>query len=95
VRAAVAGPGRQHQPLVGHLKELGSYLGVAKEALLKLKEGKVQGAKELWVGEVGEGLVEVSDGHFRLKRLTLVVWFRRHFSKTSVSLRESNTRRSF
>jgi hypothetical protein len=40
-RAAVAGPGRQHQPLVGHLEELGSYLGVAKEALLKLQEGKV------------------------------------------------------
>jgi hypothetical protein len=34
--------------------------------------------------------VEVSDGLFRLKRLTLVVWFRRHFSKTSVSVRESN-----
>ena len=54
-------PGRQHQPLVGHLKEFGSYLGVAKEALLKLQEGEVQGAKELGVGEVGEGLLEVGD----------------------------------
>jgi hypothetical protein len=55
-------PCRKHQPLVCHLKELGSYLGVAKEPLLKLQEGQVQGAKELGVGEVGEGLLEVGDG---------------------------------
>ena len=32
-------PGSQHQALVCHLKEFGSYLGVAKEALLQLQEG--------------------------------------------------------
>jgi hypothetical protein len=55
------GPGSQNQSLVGHLEEFGSYPGVAEEALLKLQEGKVQGAKELRVGEVGESLLEVGD----------------------------------
>jgi hypothetical protein len=58
------GPGSQHQPLVCHLKEFGSYLGVAKEAFLKFQEGKVQGSKEFGVREVGEGLLEVGDGLF-------------------------------
>ena len=31
-------PCRKHQPLVGHLKQFGSYLGVAKEALLRRAE---------------------------------------------------------
>jgi len=56
------GPCCQHQPLVGHLKEFWSYLGIAKEALLELKEGQVQGAKELWVREIGESPPEVGDG---------------------------------
>jgi hypothetical protein len=34
-------PGRQHQPLVGHLEEFGTYLGVAVQPLLQLQEGEV------------------------------------------------------
>jgi hypothetical protein len=77
------GTGREHQALVCHLKEFGSYLGVATEALLKLQEGEVQGAKELGVGE---GTLEVGHGFF-----VWVVWFLRHLEPSY--LRESNEAR--
>jgi hypothetical protein len=70
------GPGSQHQSLVCHLKELGSYLGVAKQALLELQEGQVQGAEELGVRELGEGLLKV--GHRLYGLFFGVVWFRYH-----------------
>jgi hypothetical protein len=34
-------PSSQHQPLVGHRKELGSCHGLAKEARLKFQESSV------------------------------------------------------
>ena len=55
---------RHSAPLVCHLEELGSYLGVAKKEHLELQEGEVYGAKELGVGELGEGPLEVGDGSF-------------------------------
>src|SRR5215211_1901333 len=41
IARALERPSRPHQPLIGHLKELGSYRGVAKQPLLKLQQSEV------------------------------------------------------